>query len=182
MHEDYDKIPQDINYAIPSPLEDDDPNNTEIRQVKIPDLATLELIDVKCQATPLKREQFTDMLKADDTHGILGVYRFKNVGFVMFDIQDNGNTVHLQRFSVAHLYQELGVYEKLIETLRTTLPNGPKPKLSMTVSEHDIDTDHFQKLLSVGFRGAGIVKDAFFEYNRVWGHDRPCDGILLELT
>lgn len=163
------------------PLPDDHPDNTEIRQVKIPDLAILETIDVKCQATPLTRESFTDMLKAEDTHGILGVYRYKNVGFAMFTIEDNGKVVNILRLSVAYLFQGLGVYEKMVEVLRTTLPNGPHPKLTMLVSEHDIDTNHFRSLLSVGFRGVGIERQAFHEYNRVWGTDRPADGIILEL-
>lgn len=181
MHPSYDDIPRDINYGVPSPLPDDHPDNTEIRQVKVPDLAILETIDVKCQPTPLERDKFLDMLKAEDTHGILGVYRFKNVGFAMFDIQDNGNVVNIQRMSVAYLFRELGVYEKMIEVLQTTLPNGPKPKLTLTVSEHDIDSDYFRKLLSVGFIGTKVIKDAFVEYSRVWGTNKPCDGILLEL-
>lgn len=172
------------NYGYPNMSEDlydDHPDLTEIRQVKPMDISLLESIDLKCQETPMVREGLQEIMKEEEVHGILATRKYQPCGFALFNIQDNGRVVFINRFSVAQLFLERGVPEKMIESLRMTLVSGPKATLRMVVSENDIGSPMFDKLLTLGFRATGLIKGNFLEYSRVWGTDKLCDGIKLEL-
>lgn len=161
---------------------EDNPDLTEVRATRKSDMAILEAIDLKCQEDPWDRKRLTALVEAEEVHGILGIRKYQNVGFALFNIQNNGEVVFVNRFSVAHGFLEKGVAEKITETLRVTLDGGPLATLRMIVPEYHIGTPMFNKLLGLGFVATGTAPRHCEGYSRVLGTNATCDGIKLELS
>jgi len=164
------------------PTEPSEQNLTEIRQTRDSDLAILHAIEIKCHENPMDKDELNKLMKTEQVHGILGILRLQNAGFALFNIQDHGSTVFINRFSVSQTFVDAGVVEKIISSLRATISGGPPADLRMVVSENDIGTPMFNKLLDQGFVGTGTIREAFFEYSREFGTNRWFDGIKLELV
>lgn len=169
--------PIDMNMG----LQDDNPDLTEIRATRPSDIAILENIDLKCQETPMDRAELQELIKAEGVHGLLAIRKFQNVGFCLFNVQEEGRIVFLNRFSVALAVMDLGVAQKMIDSLRST-DIGDPATLRTIISENEIGYPVFDKMLSLGFVSTGIAPSHFYEYSRVFGTDRACDGLKLELA
>lgn len=168
-------------FGYPSSMNEQ--NLTEIRQTRDSDLAILHAIEIKCHENPMDKDELAKLMKIEEVHGILGILRLQNAGFALFNIQDHGSTVFINRLSVSSSFVDAGVPEKIIGSLRATIANGPPADLRLVVSENDIGTPLFTKLTTdLGFKGTGTIKEAFYEYSREYGTDRWFDGIKLELS
>lgn len=167
----------------PEIFADDNPKLTEIRSTRTTDVAILADIDLKCQETPLDKTAVAELMRMKGIHGILAIRKFQNSGFALFSVEDRGEAVFIHRWSVAQVFLNRGVAEKMCDTLRVTLDGGANAVLKTVVSENDIESPMFKKLTKdLGFRATEVLPRHFCEYSRAFGTDRMCDGIRLELV
>lgn len=157
-------------------------SNLEIRPVKDTDVHNIASIDLKCQENPLDVEVIIELLKNQDVFGVLSTLDSRPAAFALFNIQDNGDVVFLNRLSVIPNLIESGSFEHLIKTLRVTNSNTPAATLRAVISESEIQTQVFKKMVSYGFKSTGMIPNHFYEYSQTFGHavDRP--GIKMELS
>lgn len=148
-----------------------------LRMTTPADLPALISTDVKSQEFPWSKEQVAELMELTEIKGVIvsnvdPERQVDKVGFALFSIQDEGALVDISRFSVLPTCVDDGVPEKIVTNL--TEGPGPSPRLRYIISENEIETPFFDKLIELGFRGVGVAPDRFREYGL------PCDGIKLE--
>jgi hypothetical protein len=147
-----------------------------LRLITPTDLPAILSVDIKSQEFPLDKEQIGKLLSTDKLSGVIvsnedPTRPVDKVGFALFSTHDEGKIVDVARFSVLPSCIDDGVVEKIVENLRRTV--GNPPSIRYIISEYEIGSPFFNKLVSIGFLGIGLAPNKFREY----GLD--VDGIKL---
>lgn len=153
----------------------DDDFRNDVRQIEPRDVATLHNLEVKSQQFPFSLTEIEETLQLNDCHGTLLLNCFKPSGFALYYVEDSGRTLNLIRLTMNDVGLAEGGLEKLVSVLRFTAGDLPEPRLVVTVSENDTDSDLFRRLIDIGFEAVGLIPEMFHEYGN------PTDGIKLEL-